>query len=131
MHPSSRPSVLIVDDDVAAREALAEALEPLACEVIQAGRSSVAESHLRDRAFDVVVLEVELPGGTGFSLAERLRAEGHLGSAQLVFLTRLEVTDDLIARALALGCSDFVQKPVPDAIFRARVRVLLQLAQTT
>lgn len=125
---SPRPSVLIVDDDEVTREALAEALEPLSCELVLAERTAEAEAHLRARRFDVLVLDVALSDGTGFSIAERLRAEGHLLDSELVFVTGLSLTDDLMGRALALGCSDLVQKPIAAPIFRARLRALLQLA---
>lgn len=127
--PASRAAgVLLVDDDDALLDALAEALGPLDCEVSRARTAAEALLSAAGRSFDVMVLDLMLPDFTGLVLAERLRTEGSLGGAQLVFITGTDPGEEVLSRALALGCADFVTKPVRMGLFRARIRVLLELA---
>jgi DNA-binding NarL/FixJ family response regulator len=106
--PSERARVLLADDNEAML-ARAGAVLALSCDVVgrvKDGRAAI-EAALTLRP-DVVVLDVSMPGMTGFEVATRLRAEG--STAALVFLTVHE-DEAFVLAARAAGGIGYVVKP--------------------
>jgi signal transduction histidine kinase/FixJ family two-component response regulator len=116
---ADRSSVLVVEDNPAAREFLVEALCSLGHDAESVGDSATALDLLgrAPSAFDVVLLDVNLPGQDGVVLARRLRTQHpHL---RLIGCSA-EAFPHVRAAALAAGMSEFLVKPVTlDALVRA------------
>lgn len=114
----SRCSVLVVEDNTGAREFLTEALHSLGHEAEAVAEGSAALDLLGRRfsTFDVVLLDVNLPGQDGVALARRLRSQHpHL---RLVGCSA-EAFPQVRAAALAAGMDEFLVKPVTlDALAR-------------
>jgi signal transduction histidine kinase/CheY-like chemotaxis protein len=114
-----RRSVLVVEDNTAAREFLVEALRSLGheAEAVVEGSAALGLLDRRASAFNVVLLDVNLPGQDGVALARRLRTEHpHL---RLVGCSA-EAFPQVRAAALAAGMNEFLVKPVTlDALARA------------
>lgn len=120
--------VLVVDDDDAIRTTLARSLaaEGYAVEVAADGREALQVA--RDRAPDLVVLDLMLPGITGLDVCRRLReAEQHL---PIVLLTARDAVADRVT-GLEAGADDYLVKPFAFEELLARVRVCLRRSEVS
>ena len=105
--------MLVVDDDVRLRAMLTEYLTRNGFEVTAAGTCSAAQAKLARDAFEVIVLDVALPDGSGLEVLETLRARGRAPRATLAMTGH----DDSKTRRACLdaGCTDVLVKPLPIA----------------
>ena len=115
--------VLVVDDDAAIRNTLARSLgaEGYAVDLAASGTEALVAA--RDRAPDLVVLDLMLPGIAGLDVCRRLRAaEQHL---PIVLLTARDAVADRVT-GLEAGADDYLVKPFAFEELLARVRVCLR-----
>lgn len=123
---SARPAVLAVDDNVHNLVALDASLADLDVDVVRASSGASALVLLREREFAAILLDVEMPPIDGFETARRARA--FRPHTPILFLTaRREVADQDLDRAYALGAVDFLVKPIPPEVLRAKVGVFAAL----
>jgi two-component system, OmpR family, alkaline phosphatase synthesis response regulator PhoP len=117
--------VLVVDDEQHIAEGLRFNLEAEGYEVVVAGTGERAlELLLQARAvFDVIVLDVMLPGKDGFEVAGELRAAGQF--VPILMLTARGRPEDVL-RGFETGADDYLPKPFELTILLARVRGLLR-----
>lgn len=101
--------VLVVDDDVATCAGMADVLESWGFEPRTAGSLSAARSEIEDRLPDLVILDLQLPDGSGIELLEELRRD--VADLPVVMLTG-HATVDTAVEALKKGAEDFATKPV-------------------
>jgi DNA-binding response OmpR family regulator len=115
--------VLIVDDDPRIRRLLTRLLSAEGYLVESAPNGNMMWRALRTKSFDLVILDLRLPGGKdGLTLARRLRAESDVA---LIMLTgRSEAVDKVIG--LELGADDYVTKPFDRRELLARIRSVLR-----
>ncbi len=116
--------LLLVDDEAALREPLAEYLSRQGFVVTQASSAAEARSRLRDETPELVLLDIMMPGEDGLSLCR------HLVEARAIptiFLTaRGEPTDRIVG--LEIGADDYVVKPFEPRELVARIRSVLRRA---
>ncbi|MGB7913892.1 MAG: response regulator, partial [Rhodomicrobium sp.] len=99
--------ILVVDDHKDIRDLLAKFLVKHGMRVTTAADATEARRHLKGGLFDLIVLDIMMPGEDGLSLCRSLR-EG--ASSPIIFLTAVaEDTDRIIG--LELGADDYVTKP--------------------
>lgn len=101
-------AVLIVDDEPGMLNFLHKTLAPRAGQVHVAGSAEEAEALLARHRFDLLILDIALPGKDGITLLKELRAQGHPG--EVVLITAFADLDTAI-EALRAGASDFLLKP--------------------
>lgn len=101
--------VLLVDDEPSFLELISETLIPRGCEVTTAQNADQAIQALAEQFFDVVVLDIRMPGTDGLALLQRLSAERP--TLQIVMLTG-HATISTAVQAMRLGAFDFLIKPV-------------------
>jgi DNA-binding NtrC family response regulator len=101
-------AVLVVDDEPGMRHFLQKTLAVRCGQVLAAGSAEEAEILLRKHRFDLVILDIALPGKSGITLLRDLRAQGFEGEA--VLITAFADLDTAI-EALRAGASDFLLKP--------------------
>ena len=121
------PHVLVVDDDPALRALLLEYLREndLRVTAVENGREMSAA--FDSNAFDLVVLDLRLPGEDGLQLARRLRERA---AVPIVLLTgKAEEADRVMG--LELGADDYVTKPFSPRELLARIRSVLRRSQLT
>ena len=100
--------ILVVEDDVQLAKQIASALVEDGHDPITAHDGERALGKANEVRFDLIVLDVMLPGMDGFELLRHLRSE-HMASRVLMLTARSEVKDRVTG--LQLGADDFVQKP--------------------
>ena len=117
--------ILIVDDEAHIREVVRFALARAGYHVTEAGTGEQALALLGSDAFDLVVLDVVMPGIDGTEVCRRLRAKNEL---PVVFLTSRDEELDRIL-GLELGGDDYVTKPFSPRELVARIRAVLRRAR--
>ena len=119
---SAKSSILIVDDDVIAREVIAAHIRQAGMDVIEADSARKGLALAKCQSFDLVVLDVNLPDGSGFSLAPLIQAER---DAPIIYITTRGAAEDRI-RGLSNGGDDYLVKPVDLRELVARILVVLR-----
>ena len=119
---SSMQSILIVDDDQDIRALLQQFLEKHGYSVGLAASGVAMDARLVERAYDLVLLDVMLPGEDGLSLCKRLRATSKVS---IIMVTGVGTTTDRIV-GLEIGADDYLVKPLDARELLARVRAVLR-----
>jgi DNA-binding response OmpR family regulator len=118
--------ILVVEDDLTIMDSLQKNLETDGYEVMVATRAAQAMPLAASQSPDLVILDVELPDGTGFSVLEQLRARGN--SCPVMFLSaRSQEADKL--QGFRLGADDYMTKPFSIMELLARISALLRRAK--
>jgi two-component system response regulator MtrA len=115
-------TVLLVEDDPAARQGLELALRRLGYEMRLAETGEAALDGICRAAVDVVVLDVMLPGLDGFEVCRRLRRDSDV---PVIMLTARGDDFDIVG-GLEAGADDYVVKPVEARVLDARIRAVLR-----
>lgn len=114
--------VLIVEDDRQIAEMLRDSLAEQGLAIEIAADGAAMDEWMRVLSFDLVVLDVMLPGEDGLSLCRRLRAKGDIA---ILMLTSLSTDVDRIV-GLEIGADDYVTKPFVLRELFARIKGLLR-----
>jgi DNA-binding response OmpR family regulator len=120
----SQKTILIVDDDPDVRLSLHIRLKANHYNVIFAadGMASIAEA--RKHMPDLIILDLGLPAGDGFSVIERLKANDSLALIPVIVVSARDRKANM-DRALKAGAKAFLQKPVDNAEFLSVIRQVL------
>jgi DNA-binding NtrC family response regulator len=116
------PRILIVDDDRAFRLSTAALLRADGYEVDGAADGAEGAESLRARKYDLVLLDMRMPGVDGLGVLEALRLWGD--RVPILMISGFGTVDSAV-RALHLGADDFLTKPVEPDVLSARVADLL------
>jgi two-component system phosphate regulon response regulator OmpR len=116
--------LLIADDDAALRAALAEYLCAYGLHVRAVADGVALKEALRAAPADLVVLDLNMPGEDGLSLARGLRG-GEFGDPAIIMLTGASDVVDRVA-GLEVGADDYVAKPCDPRELLARIRAVLR-----
>lgn len=114
--------IAIVDDEPDLRDMVREYLERHGYRVSEAADGPALDALMAARAVDLIILDINMPGEDGLSIARRLRARGSIG---IVMLTANGATVDRII-GLEVGADDYVAKPFDLRELLARVRAVLR-----
>ncbi|MCE9673179.1 response regulator transcription factor [Myxococcus stipitatus] len=122
----SIPTILLVEDDPNLRLALRDSLEHQGGYAVEEAASvREAREHLGRRAFQLILLDVMLPDGDGYSLCRALREEGV--TSPVLMLTARTLEDDVV-RGFEAGAQDYLGKPYRLRELLARVGALVRRA---
>lgn len=116
------PHILVVDDDRRLRDLLQRFLREHDFRVTTARDAADARRHMSAFEFDLVVLDVMMPGESGFDLTRSLRSENDL---PILLLTARTEAEDRIT-GLELGADDYLAKPFEPRELVARIRSILR-----
>jgi two-component system, OmpR family, response regulator len=106
----SRPTVLFVEDDVAIAEMYRLGLRRFGFDVTVAGDWPAGRVLLGAHRFDVVLLDVMLPGPNGMEVLEEIRADPGLRGVRVAILSNSELSLDIHMRAVSLGILGWLTK---------------------
>lgn len=117
--------LLIVDDNRVNRLLLSRSVELLGYSVTVAENGRVALDRLREGAFDLMLLDIEMPEMDGFEVLEVLKQESVLQDMPVIVTSSVEGVDNIV-RCIDLGADDYLPKPVNPVLLRARLSSSLE-----
>jgi DNA-binding response OmpR family regulator len=118
-------AALLIDDDARLGALLSEYLGQQGITVVVAGNGELGLKILRQRSFDVVLLDLMLPGMDGFDICRQIRGTTEFASLPIIMLTaRGEDIDKVVG--LELGADDYLAKPFNPRELLARMRAVLR-----
>ncbi|CAO1653057.1 response regulator [Parasphingorhabdus sp. NYA22] len=121
---TNKTHILLVDDEASLREPLAEYLIKQGYKVQQASDASVARSLLNAYDFDIILLDIMMPGEDGLSLCRFVTDKTDI---PVIFISaKTEETERIIG--LELGADDYITKPFSPRELVARIKVVLRRA---
>ncbi len=120
------PHLLLVDDDARLRGLLSRFLSEQGFRVTTAESAADARDKLRFLEFDLMILDVMMPGETGLSLTEDLRAE-RAPAMPILLLTARGAPEDVVA-GFEAGADDYIGKPFDPRVLLVRIRAMLRRA---
>ena len=116
------PHILVVDDDTRLRELLRKYLSENGFWVTTAADAAEARARLSSLAFDLIILDLMMPGENGLELTTSLRRES---TVPIIMLTAMGEADDRIA-GLERGADDYLAKPFEPRELVLRIRTVLR-----
>ncbi|MGD8376730.1 MAG: SpoIIE family protein phosphatase [Acidobacteriota bacterium] len=128
MEPAGDGRLLVVDDDELNRDMLSRRLERRGYAVATAADGCTALDRLEAEAYDLVVLDIMMPGMDGIEVLSRIR-EGRSPSELPVIMATAKDSSEEVVRALEAGANDYVTKPLDFPVVVARVQTHLRLKQ--
>ncbi len=120
----NQKKILVVDDDPDVRLGLQLRLNANHYEVVLAGDGVASIAKARQHMPDLIILDLGLPAGDGFSVLERLKANDKLSSIPVVVLSGRDRVGNR-DRALNAGAKTFLQKPMANDKLLAVIRLVL------
>lgn len=119
------PHILVVDDHREIRDAVTRYLEKNGMRATSARDAIEMDARLKAGQFDLIVLDVMMPGEDGLSVCRRLTAEG---GPPILMLTALDEDTDRIV-GLEIGADDYLPKPFNPRELLARIKAILRRAE--
>lgn len=114
--------IFFVEDDLSLINGLTFAMKKQGYETDVARTSREAEKLWESGKYDLVILDVSLPDGSGFDLCNRIR---RTSKVPIMFLTAADEETDIIM-GLDIGADDYITKPFKLAVFLSRINALLR-----
>ena len=119
--------VLIVDDEPKNLMVLETVLDDPAYRLVRAGSGQEALLALMEREFAVLVLDVRMPGMTGFELAQMVKQRRKTAGVPIIFLTAYYNEDQHVLEGYDSGAVDYLHKPVNAAVLRSKVAAFAEM----
>lgn len=119
--------ILLLEDDEVLSNGIALALKREEYEFIQCSTLASAREILLKQAFDMLILDVNLPDGSGFDLCREYRSVSRI---PIILLTARDMELDIVA-GLESGADDYITKPFSLMVLRARVNALFRRSLPT
>jgi adenylate cyclase len=117
--------VLVVDDNDTNRDLLVRWLHRDGHQIVEARNGREALAVLRERRFDLVLLDVLMPEVNGFEVLERMKADPALRHLPVVMISAFNEIDS-VAHCIERGADDYLPKPFKPVLLRARVNACLE-----
>ncbi|HEY5607809.1 MAG TPA: response regulator transcription factor [Alphaproteobacteria bacterium] len=119
------PHLLVVDDDRRIRDLLSRYLSSEGYRITTAGSAAAARAKLTSLSFDLLILDVMMPGETGFEFARDIRRSS---SVPILMLTARDAAESRIT-GLEIGADDYVAKPFEPRELSLRIAAILKRAK--
>lgn len=127
MNPQEQVNILIVDDEPRNLAVLESILDDPGYRLVRATSGDDALLALMADEFALLVLDVQMPGMSGFELAQLVKQRRKTARIPVIFLTAYFVEDQHILEGYGSGAVDYLQKPVNPAVLRSKVAVFAEL----
>jgi signal transduction histidine kinase len=125
---NSMGRILLVDDNDDSRFAVVETIRKLAGHAVDEARSGAeCLERVRQAAYDLVLLDVQMPGMDGFEVCRLLRADPATRQVPVLFLTATQYQLESRLKGLDLGADDFIVQPVGNQELVARIKAALRV----
>ncbi|MGA2788935.1 MAG: response regulator [Verrucomicrobiota bacterium] len=126
---TTKGRILVVDDEIAVGAMIVSLLTRGGCEAEAARNVEQALRLAQTRDFDLITLDIELPGTNGFKIYQRLREIPQLKGTPIFFVSDRPTMEN-IQRAFDLGAADFIEKPFEARDFLSRILSLVEETTT-
>jgi DNA-binding response OmpR family regulator len=120
-------NILIVDDEPRNLAVLESILDDPSYRLVRAGTGEEALLALMADEFALLVLDVRMPGMTGFELAQMIKERKKTARIPIIFLTAYYNEDQHVLEGYGTGAVDYLHKPVNPAVLRSKVAVFAEL----
>src|SRR5436305_683750 len=125
-----KPSILVVDDYPQNANLLRDLLSGRGYRIITVNHAAGAEAEIRCEPPDLILLDVIMPGKSGYELCRELKANPETRLIPIIMITGLTDREDRL-KGIQAGADDFLNKPIsPEELF-ARVNSLIKLKEFT
>ena len=114
--------IFFVEDDLSLISGLSFALKKQGYEVDNARTIDEAEKLWQNNKYDLAILDISLPDGSGYQLCEKIRLNSKI---PIIFLTAADEETDIIM-GLDMGADDYITKPFKLAVFLSKVNAILR-----
>lgn len=121
----SMKRIFFVEDDLSLINGLSFAIKKQGYEIDVARTSLEAEQLWMNGKYDLVILDVSLPDGSGYDICQKIRK---VSKVPIMFLTAADEETDIIM-GLDIGGDDYITKPIKLAVFLSRVNALLRRSE--
>ena len=127
MNAAVSPSgtILIVDDNPVNRLLLGRGVEQQGHAVVFAQNGREALDLLRERDFDLMLLDVEMPELDGYQVLAELQVDPHLRDLPVVMTSALDELDSVV-KCIEMGAEDYLTKPINSVLLKARINASLE-----
>jgi len=118
--------VLVVEDDRGVRESLVQFLKRNGCRVAAAAQAAEARRFLSRQSYDVIILDIMMPGEDGLSLCRQIRSS--IDIPVILLSAKNDETDRIVG--LEIGADDYVTKPFSPRELLARMKAIVRRARS-
>jgi CheY-like chemotaxis protein len=130
MKPAHEPGrMLVVDDNRVNRLLLTHALEQNGHHVSTAENGRIGMEMLKSQAFDVILLDIDMPEMNGFEVLEALLKDNELRDLPVIMTSASDELDRVV-KCIEMGAEDYLVKPLNPVLLRARVNTSLEKKTT-
>jgi adenylate cyclase len=119
------PLILVVDDNEMNRDMLERRLERQNYQTVSADNGQRALELLREQAFDLVLLDVQMPKMTGYEVLETAKNDPQLRNIPIIMISAVDDLDSVV-KCIELGAEDYLFKPFNPVLLKARVNASLE-----
>lgn len=123
--------ILLVDDEFRNLDALEAILTNPGYNLLRAEDADSALRHLLTRDVAAIILDIKMPGTSGFELAQMIKATKRYRQIPILFLTAYHLADQDILAGYEAGAADYLTKPLRPEIVRHKVAVFAELFRKT
>lgn len=121
--------ILFVEDDAMNRRVVRDMLDVAGATMVEADLAEAGLRRIDEEEFDLVLLDLRMPGMDGFEVIRRVRSRGDAKQTLPIIIVTADTAIDLTERCLAAGADEVLFKPVAmDALFDAIGRILARHA---
>ena len=120
LSPAAAGRVLLADDDASNRELLQRRLEKIGYEVTTAADGIEALQRIQNGCFDLVLLDLLMPGLDGRGVLSRIKENPTLRDIPVIMISALDQVDNIVD-CIELGAEDYIAKPFNPVFLRARI----------
>ena len=120
-------NILIVDDDPKNLTVLETVLVDASYRLVRATSADEALLALIDQEFALLILDIQMPGMTGFELAQMIKSRKKTAHVPIIFLTAYYNEDSHVVEGYDTGAVDYLYKPVNPVVLRSKVAVFAEL----
>jgi len=119
------PAILIVEDDDMSRDLLQKRVSRAGYRVVSVANGSAALEILSKQSFGLVLLDIMMPGMSGYDVLEHLNGNKKLSTMSVIMISALD-DHETIERCLQAGAEDYITKPFNALVLKSRILSCLQ-----
>lgn len=116
-----RARILLIEDNEQNRYLATFLLEKHGCVVVHAPDGPAGLARARQERFDLILLDIQLPGMDGYEVARALRTDPAVADVPIVAVTSYAMVGDR-EKSIASGCTGYIEKPINPDTFVAEIR---------